>query len=121
MSPTDHATETETETGLTLSDAAVAQIRSIMEKESLANHVLRVSVVGGGCSGFSYRMGFVEEPNANDQLVEREGVRLVVDPKSMLYLQGTMIDFSDGIQGKGFSFVNPNAKKTCGCGSSFSG
>ena len=123
MSPTDTTTApTPTvQTRLDITDKAIEQIRSIQERESLAAHVLRVSVVGGGCSGMSYRMGFVEETGPNDLIVERNGVKLAVDPKSMLYLQGTTIDFSDGIQGKGFTFNNPNAKRTCGCGSSFSG
>lgn len=104
-----------------LTDAAVAQIKSIQERENLGSHVLRVSVVGGGCSGMSYRMGFVESPNPTDHILEKEGVRVAVDPKSLLYLTGTTIDFQDGLQGKGFTFNNPNAKRTCGCGSSFSG
>jgi iron-sulfur cluster assembly protein len=104
-----------------ITDAALAQVRSIQERESLAGHVLRVSVVGGGCSGMSYRMGFVEAANPTDTIIEREGVQLAIDPKSMLYLQGTVIDFADGLTGKGFTFINPNAKKSCGCGSSFSG
>ena len=114
----EQLTQTE-EIGIT--DQAIEQIRSIRERESLAAHVLRVSVVGGGCSGMSYRMGFVEAPNPNDHIIERDGVRLAVDPKSLLYLTGTVIEFQDGLQGKGFTFTNPNAKKTCGCGSSFSG
>ena len=118
---TETTTARTTETRLELTEGAIAQIRQIQEKESLAGHVLRVSVVGGGCSGMSYRMGFVEQANANDVMVERDGVKLAVDPKSMLYLKGTTIDFTDGLQGKGFTFTNPNAKRTCGCGSSFSG
>ena len=118
--PTTTTTPTAPAT-LDITEKAIEQVHTIQERENLAGHVLRVSVVGGGCSGMSYRMGFVEAPGANDHVIERGGVRLAVDPKSMLYLQGTMIDFSDGIGGKGFTFGNPNAKKTCGCGSSFSG
>ena len=121
MSSTTDNTTTSTETQVDITAKAIEQIRSIQERESLGSHVLRVSVVGGGCSGMSYRMGFVEAPNPNDLVIEREGVKLAVDPKSMLYLQGTVIDFSDGLTGKGFTFNNPNAKRTCGCGSSFSG
>lgn len=118
--PSEPGTATETErVGLTQS--AVEQIKSIQERESLGAHVLRVSVVGGGCSGMSYRMGFVEQANPTDHILEKDGVKVVVDPKSLLYLTGTTIDFQDGLQGKGFTFNNPNAKRTCGCGSSFSG
>lgn len=99
---------------------AIAEIKSIQERENLGSHLLRVSIVGGGCSGMSYRMGFVEAPSETDVIFERDGVRLAVDPKSALYLAGTTIDFSDGLQGKGFTFNNPNAKRSCGCGSSFS-
>ncbi|MEM7244533.1 MAG: iron-sulfur cluster insertion protein ErpA [Acidobacteriota bacterium] len=105
-----------------LTDKAADQVRSIQDRESLTEHVLRISVTGGGCSGMSYRMGFVEnsETGEHDQLFERNGVSVVVDPKSFLYLNGTTIDFTDGLNGKGFTFNNPNAQKTCGCGSSFS-
>ena len=112
---------TSTETSLEVTDKAVEQIRDIQQRENLQAHVLRVSIVGGGCSGMSYRMGFVETPNDNDVIIEKAGVRVAVDPKSALYLQGTVIDFEDGLNGKGFTFNNPNAKRTCGCGSSFSG
>ena len=123
-SPTDSQTDTQTEqftSEVQITDAALAQVRSIQERENLAGHVLRVSVVGGGCSGMSYRMGFVETASPNDAIIDRDGVKLAVDPKSLLYLQGTVIDFADGLSGKGFTFNNPNAKRSCGCGSSFSG
>ena len=105
---------------VSLSPTAAEQVRSIQANEKLEEHVLRISVVGGGCSGMSYRMGFVEAPTENDRVIEVEGVSLVVDPKSFLYLKGTVVDFHDGLNGKGFTFINPKAKKTCGCGSSFS-
>ena len=106
--------------GIEITEQAAAQIAAIRDRENLASHVLRVSVVGGGCSGMSYRMGFVEQPGEHDRVFEKAGVKIAVDPKSYLYLQGTVIDFQDGLQGKGFTFGNPNAKKSCGCGSSFS-
>ena len=106
---------------VSLTDQAVEQVRTIQERENLADHVLRISIAGGGCSGMSYRMGYVPEPSPSDRLIERGGVRLAIDPKSFLYLKGTVIDFQDGLNGKGFTFTNPNAKRTCGCGSSFSG
>ena len=105
---------------VTITDRAVEQVRAIQDREKLVDHVLRISVVGGGCSGMSYRMGFVDETSAADRVLERDGVKVVIDPKSFLYLKGTVVDFHDGLNGKGFTFENPNAKRTCGCGSSFS-
>lgn len=113
--------ETPVITGIEISERAAEQIAAIRDREGLASHVLRVSVVGGGCSGMSYRMGFVEAAGEHDRVFEKAGVKVAVDPKSFLYLQGTLIDFQDGLQGKGFTFGNPNAKRSCGCGSSFSG
>jgi iron-sulfur cluster assembly protein len=106
--------------GIGVTEKAVEQIREIRDREGLEAHLLRVSVVGGGCSGLSYKMGFVETANEHDIELEKGGVRLVVDPKSALYLEGVVIDFTDGLNGKGFTFNNPNAVRTCGCGSSFS-
>jgi len=80
---------------------------------------LRVSVVGGGCSGLSYKMDFDNEARPNDQVFEDKGVKLVTDLKSFLYLFDTELNFSRGLEGKGFYFVNPNAARTCGCGESF--
>ncbi len=79
---------------------------------------LRVRVVGGGCSGFQYQLVF-DAPKAGDQVFEADGVKVVVDPKSFLYLTGTEIDYVDGLTGAGFTLKNPNAKGSCGCGSSF--
>jgi iron-sulfur cluster assembly protein len=80
---------------------------------------LRVGVKGGGCSGFSYTLGFDDSVSEIDQIFEVDDVRVVCDPKSFLYLNGTQIDFEDDLMGRGFKFVNPNASKTCGCGESF--
>src|SRR5438477_49888 len=110
---TTTAAPTATPTKVQITDKALEQIRAIQERENLSAHVLRVSVVGGGCSGMSYRMGFVESANPTDHVVEKDGVRVVVDPKSLLYLQGTVVDFSDGLEKSGFTFTNPNAKRTC--------
>ncbi len=101
---------------------AVAEIKRIQTQEAhAAAALLRIMVVGGGCSGMSYKLGFEEKPLASqDKVFEKEGVRLVIDSKSYLYLAGTVLDFSDGLNGTGFVFNNPNAKRTCGCGSSFS-
>ncbi|UCH85560.1 MAG: iron-sulfur cluster assembly accessory protein [Candidatus Latescibacterota bacterium] len=102
-------------------DAARA-IRSAMENEGLAaeDTYLRVAVKGGGCSGLSYELEFTEEKQVGDVEVEKNGVRVLVDLKSQIYLAGTTLDYSSGLNGKGFVFVNPNATGTCGCGESFS-
>lgn len=107
---------------ITLTDHAVREIQRIKtSEEAHANAHLRVQVIGGGCSGMSYKLDFESLPlNAEDRSFERDGVVLVIDKKSFLYLSGTELDFSGGLNGKGFVFNNPNAKRTCGCGSSFS-
>ena len=126
MSTNPHQAETNQESagaapaGIILTAKAAEQVRTIRERENLGENLLRISIVGGGCSGMSYRMGFIEEAQEHDQVIEQDGVRLVVDPKSYLYLNGTTIDFRDGLDGTGFTFSNPNAQRTCGCGSSFS-
>ena len=83
------------------------------------DYFIRISVVGGGCSGLSYKMDFDNEAKAGDQEFEDRGEKLVTDLKSFLYLCDTTLDYSDGLNGKGFQFVNPNASRTCGCGESF--
>jgi iron-sulfur cluster assembly accessory protein len=91
-----------------------------MQKESACEmKILRVLVESGGCSGFQYGMSF-DEAKADDQRFESEGVPLILDPASLAYLDGSSIDFDDGLQGKGFEIKNPNAQSTCGCGKSFS-
>jgi iron-sulfur cluster assembly protein len=80
---------------------------------------IRVSVKGGGCSGLMYDLGFDDKINPADQIFEDKGIKILVDKKSLLYLLGTTLDFSDGLNGKGFQFINPNATRTCGCGESF--
>ena len=105
-----------------MTDKAVAEIKRLIQTDpKAAGSILRVQVVGGGCSGMSYKLGFDNQPEtANDKSFEKDGVKIVIDSKSYLYLAGTELDFSDGLNGKGFVFNNPNAKRTCGCGSSFS-
>jgi len=109
-------------TSLTISDKAVSEIKRIQANDPTAVQAnLRVMVVGGGCSGMSYKLGFDAQPlAASDKTFEKDGVKVVCDAKSFLYLAGTELDFSDGLNGTGFVFKNPNAKRTCGCGSSFS-
>ena len=106
---------------LTVSDRARQQIQHLMEKEQLdrETYFLRVGVKGGGCSGLSYELGFDNIPQEGDNVVEDNGVKIAVDKKSFLYLFGTELDFTDGLNGKGFQFINPNASRTCGCGESF--
>ena len=105
-----------------VSDKAKEKVISLMQQ---ADHIkdnswfLRVSVVGGGCSGLSYKLDFDNESKPNDQVFENNGVKVVTDLKSFLYLLDTTLDFSDGLNGKGFYFNNPNASRTCGCGESF--
>lgn len=105
-----------------VTEKAIQEIKRIMSTDPTANGAnLRVQVTGGGCSGMSYKLGFDNQPiPETDKVFEKEGVKVVVDPKSYLYLAGTELDFSDGLNGTGFVFSNPNAKRTCGCGSSFS-
>jgi iron-sulfur cluster assembly protein len=88
--------------------------------EKKPGYILRVSVAGGGCSGLSYKLDFVEASTEKDRVFEKEGVKVAVDPKSYLFLEGMELDYSGGLNGKGFVFNNPNAKKSCGCGNSFS-
>lgn len=103
-----------------LSEKAAEQIKRVQQREAKESFVLRLSVVGGGCSGLSYKMDFEEAPKENDVTFEYQGVKVVVDPRSLLFLKGMTLDFSDGLNGQGFVFNNPNAKSSCGCGSSFS-
>ena len=104
-----------------ITERAVKEVQRILEEQKLSDETaLRVGVKGGGCSGFSYTLGFDDQISEVDQTLEIEGVRVVCDPKSFLYLNGTEIDFEDNLMGRGFKFGNPNASKTCGCGESFS-
>mgnify|MGYP001078690864 FL=1 len=106
---------------ITVSERAANQVNVLMQSEGLnEGYFIRVSVVGGGCSGLSYKMDFDNEPQENDQIFESNGYKVVCDMKSFLYLCGTELDFTDGLNGKGFQFNNPNANRTCGCGESFS-
>jgi iron-sulfur cluster insertion protein len=104
---------------ITVTPLAAEKIKSIKTSQAASEDTgLRVRVVGGGCSGFQYQLVF-DAPKTGDQVYEQDGVKVVVDPKSFLYLNGTEIDYVDGLMGAGFALKNPNAKGTCGCGSSF--
>ena len=105
---------------ITLTAAAAQEAKRLMEKEQKPNLGLRLGVKGGGCSGMSYVLALEEAvPKQYDSVFEQEGIKLLVDAKSHLYLDGTTIDYKNGLMGGGFEFLNPNAKKSCGCGSSF--
>ncbi len=104
---------------MTVTSAAVNVIRTLLEQRQIPNHALRVFVSGGGCSGMQYGMAFEEGARDFDKTVEIDGVRLIVDPTSLMYLQGATIDFVDSLMGGGFRIENPNAVSSCGCGSSF--
>lgn len=103
-----------------LTESAVKQIKHFQAEEKSDGGGLRVSVVGGGCSGLSYKLDFQKEPAPNDKVFEQDGVKVFIDPKSFLYVKGLTLDYSGGLNGTGFTFKNPNASKSCGCGTSFS-
>lgn len=106
---------------VTITDSAVSAMKQAISDENvpLDDAYVRVGVKGGGCSGLMYNLSVDTEKRADDTVVEKDGVRLLVDVKSQLYLAGTTLDFTTGLNGKGFVFVNPNATGTCGCGESF--
>jgi iron-sulfur cluster assembly protein len=111
-----------TDNAIHVSDKAKQKITQLMQEAGIANdptYFVRVGVVGGGCSGLSYKLDFDNEQKPMDQVFEDNGVKVVTDLKSFLYLVNTELDFSDGLNGKGFYFQNPNASRTCGCGESF--
>ncbi|MEM7311103.1 MAG: iron-sulfur cluster assembly accessory protein [Planctomycetota bacterium] len=104
-----------------ITERAAQEVRRIIADQNLPDGTaLRVGVKGGGCSGFSYTLGFDDQVSEIDQINEIRGIRVVCDPKSFLYLSGTEVDFEESLMGRGFKFGNPNASKTCGCGESFS-
>ena len=108
--------------GVFLTETAAREIQKIIQDQELdAEKVrLRVGVKGGGCSGFSYVLDLTESQKETDELFDQHGIKIICDPKSLLYLNGTQIDFRDELMGRGFVFQNPNATSSCGCGSSFS-
>lgn len=105
---------------INVTDKAKEKIIELRSKDGFTeNHKIRVSVQGGGCSGLMYDLNFDSTSKPSDQTFEDKGITILVDKKSLLYLIGTVLDFSDGLNGKGFQFINPNASRTCGCGESF--
>jgi iron-sulfur cluster assembly protein len=105
---------------ITVTEQAKKQAIRLMEDEGKEGYFIRVGVQGGGCSGLMYQLTFDNQEGPDDKSFENNGIKVVVDKKSFLYLVGTILDFSGGLNGKGFIFFNPNAGRTCGCGESFS-
>ena len=105
---------------IVLTDNAADKVRTLMDAEGVPELALRVAVRPGGCSGFSYEMFFDTDVAADDEAVDFNGVKVVVDPSSAMLLEGATLDYKDGLQGAGFAIDNPNAQRTCGCGQSFS-
>jgi len=113
-------TETNVKSEITITEKAKKEILRIMQNNNIPEtYGLRVGVKGGGCSGLTYTLNFDGDKRDGDTIIEDDNVRLFIDGKSLFYLMGTELDFSDGLNGKGFVFNNPNAAKTCGCGESF--
>lgn len=112
--------ETSQEAELKLTANAIQQVKVILARESLKGYGLRVGVVGGGCSGFSYKLDFERDHKPGDRILEMDGLKVYLDGTSAKHLQGTVIDYVSGLYGAGFKFSNPNATGTCGCGTSFS-
>ena len=109
------------ELGVEITEKAAEKIKYFAERDGMtANVGLRVAVKGGGCSGMTYDLDITDQELDSDKVVEQYGVKVMVDKRSYIFLVGTVLDFSDGLNGKGFTFTNPNATKSCGCGTSFS-
>lgn len=105
---------------INMTEKAIGEVRRLMDQQNIPDLVLRLGVEGGGCSGMSYTMNFDTQVADDDEIIDTDGVRIVVDGKSMLYLNDLTVDFVQNMMGSGFRFSNPNASKSCGCGSSFS-
>ena len=114
-------TNTETQAPvITLTEAAIKEVKRLVNVQGITEGGLRLGVKGGGCSGLSYTINFDEKIGPHDQVYDIEGVKVIVDAKSAIYLQGTQLDYQKDLMGGNFKFVNPNSNKTCGCGESFS-
>jgi iron-sulfur cluster insertion protein len=105
---------------ITVTDGAAEKVRVLLREQGNDGHGLRLGVMGGGCSGFQYNLDFEEKESEMDQVFEINGVKVFIDMKSSLYLNGVTLDYHDGLMGAGFKIENPNARTTCGCGESFS-
>jgi iron-sulfur cluster assembly protein len=110
----------QTDSEIVITPKAALQIKRLKEENNVPeDFALRVGVKGGGCSGLSYSLGFDSKQREGDTIIMQDGIKLFIDGKSLFYITGTQLDFTDGLNGRGFVFNNPNANKTCGCGSSF--
>jgi iron-sulfur cluster assembly protein len=116
----DSTQTTKNAPAVTLTEAALKEVKRLLNVQGITEGGLRLGVKGGGCSGLSYTVNFDEKIGEHDSVYEVDGVKVIVDMKSAIYLQGTQLDFHKDLTGGGFKFVNPNADKTCGCGESFS-
>ena len=116
----EHSLQAPEGIALFLTDVAVEKVREVITREGVKDGGLRVAIVSGRCSGFQYNLSLDESPREDDTVIEQNGVKLFLDPISQQYVYGTVIDYVNGLHGAGFKFVNPNANRTCGCGSSFS-
>jgi iron-sulfur cluster insertion protein len=105
---------------ITITEKAIKAVKSISDDEGIGYYIVRLKVKGGGCAGFTYDMYFDDLINEADEVIETDGIKVVVDPLSVQYLEGVTVDFVDDTYGRGFKFINPNATGSCGCGSSFS-
>ena len=106
--------------GITLTSSAADKVKSALKVENKEGYYLRMSVKGGGCSGMTYKMSFDNEEKEFDKIFESEGIKIVCDLQSWMYLKGTNVEYSDDMLNGGFKITNPNAERTCGCGTSFS-
>jgi iron-sulfur cluster assembly protein len=102
-----------------ITEKAASKVKEILHNENKEGHALRLGIKGGGCSGFTYTLNFDEHNLETDQIFEDKGVKIIIDAKSFVYLHGTELDYVENLTESGFSFSNPNAKRSCGCGSSF--
>ena len=119
MTNSDNSFTPTDEQPIFLTPEAVKAVRNAIKEEGQDGDSLRISVIGGGCSGFQYNLDFDQEGRLGDVMMDYEGISVFIDPVSAGYIKGTVIDFISGLQGTGFKFNNPNATRTCGCGSSF--
>lgn len=117
---TQSTTAQQTERLITITPAAIKEIKRLMDEEGEEGLFIRLGVEAGGCSGMSYAMGFDTRATDSDRVFDFDGVKAVVSAKSLLYMAGTTLDYSGGLMGGGFKFVNPKARRSCGCGTSFS-
>jgi iron-sulfur cluster assembly accessory protein len=114
-----HMQTNTTESTIQLTPSAVAKVKEILAKQPEQFEGLRIAVVGGGCSGFQYQMGFEKASGLNDQVINFDGLKVIVDNGSLQYVKGAEVDYVEGLHGTGFKFNNPNAVSSCGCGESF--